>query len=111
MFRSWTSPGVGRADHGALARLGGVELTEITAETTYQLPSSSSDVVAERGVQSSLPARLAAPNHQEVHLRTLSLGVGDTRRLADGQEALVRYGNQTVTVSGLELQRRRSGSR
>lgn len=92
----------------ALAKLGGFELTEITAETTYQSPQlefRTSFAERTRAVELAGSA-LLHPDHQEVHLRTLSLAVGETVwQLTAGEEALVRYGNQTVTVTGLELQR------
>jgi autotransporter translocation and assembly factor TamB len=99
----------GRAtSRAALAKLGGFELTEITAETTYQAPElefQTSFAERTRAVDLAGTA-LLHPDHQEVHLRTLSLGVGETVwQLTDGQEALVRYGNQAVTITGLELQR------
>ncbi|RPH64033.1 MAG: hypothetical protein EHM89_02605, partial [Acidobacteria bacterium] len=99
----------GRAtSRAALAKLGGFELTEITADTTYQAPElefRTSFAERTRAVDLAGTA-LLHPDHQEVHLRTLSLGVGETVwQLTDGQEALVRYGNQAVTITGLELQR------
>jgi hypothetical protein len=92
----------------ALAKVGGFELTEITAETTYRAPQLEFQTTfAERRRAVELAGvALLHPDHQEVHLRTLSLGLGDTVwQLSDGEEALVRYGNRIVTVSGLELQR------
>jgi autotransporter translocation and assembly factor TamB len=99
----------GRATtRAALATLRNFELTEVTAETTYQAPElefRTSFAERTRAVELAGTA-LLHPDHQEVHLRTLSLGIGETVwRLSEGEEAVVRYGNQAVTVTGLDLQR------
>jgi autotransporter translocation and assembly factor TamB len=92
----------------ALAKVGGFELSEITAETTYQAPQLEFQTTfAERRRAVELAGvALLHPDHQEVHLRTLSLGLDETVwQLTAGQESVIRYGNQVVTVSGLDLQR------
>jgi autotransporter translocation and assembly factor TamB len=92
----------------ALAKVSGFELSEITAETTYQAPQLEFQTTfAERRRAVELAGvALLHPDHQEVHLRTLSLGLDETVwQLTAGQESVIRYGNQIVTVSGLDLQR------
>jgi autotransporter translocation and assembly factor TamB len=91
----------------ALAKVGGFELTEITAETAYRAPQLEFQAMfAERRRAVELAGvALLHPDHQEVHLQTLSLGLDETVwHLTNAREAVIRYGNRIVSVSGLDLQ-------
>jgi autotransporter translocation and assembly factor TamB len=90
----------------------GQNINELTAKTTYADKQVTFDLTA-RQPQRALGAAgsvLLHPEHQEVHLQSLSLDTaGQQWTLAPGTEATVRYAQDAIAVTDLRLVSRDQG--
>jgi autotransporter translocation and assembly factor TamB len=92
--------------HATFVTIGGQEINEVDAKTTYHQKQVDFDATAKQP-QRSLGATgllLLHPDHQEVHLKQLDLRTqGQTWQLASGSDAAINYGHDAVSVKGLAL--------
>jgi autotransporter translocation and assembly factor TamB len=89
-----------------LVEAGGVQLTEITAKTTWGNKTLGFDTRL-RDQKRALAVNgdlVLHPDHEEVHLRDLALETeGVEWRTPQGSEAAIQYGNDRIAVQGLQL--------
>jgi autotransporter translocation and assembly factor TamB len=92
--------------HANFITVGGQNINELDAKTTYEQKRVAFDVSAsqpQRTVRAT-GALVLHPDHQEVHLQTLGLETqGQTWQMASGSEATIKYGSDSVTVTNLTL--------
>jgi autotransporter translocation and assembly factor TamB len=97
---------VAATTHATFVTVGGQEINELDARTTYAQQRVEFDATAKQP-QRSLGASGAVvlhPDHQEVHLTKLGLQTqGQTWQLAPGSEATIRYGGDAIAVRMLAL--------
>ena len=87
-------------------QVGGQEINELQAETTYADSRLAFDAVAQHEMRELAAGGSAVfhPDHQEVHLSNLRLQAeGIQWQTAPGSEAAVRYGNDRIAVESLQL--------
>ncbi|PYR61811.1 MAG: hypothetical protein DMF91_08700, partial [Acidobacteria bacterium] len=94
------------SSHATFATLAGQNINDLTAKTDYANKQLVFDATANQP-QRSLNAAgslLIHPDHQEVHLQTLSLQTqGLTWQLAPGGQPAIQYAKDTVAVKDLKL--------
>ncbi len=86
----------------------GRNLPRVTAKTVYEKNELQFDATAEEDRRSlGLGGNVVFhPDHDELHLRALNLTVGKTQwSLPQGQEAIAKYSNDSVTLENFVLQR------
>jgi autotransporter translocation and assembly factor TamB len=92
--------------HASFVTVGGQNINELDAKTTYEQKRVAFDVSASQpqrklGATGSL---VLHPDHQEVHLQTLGLTTeGQTWQMAPGSEATIQYGGDSVVVRNVTL--------
>jgi TamB, inner membrane protein subunit of TAM complex len=93
---------------GTFVRIGSISFPRVTAQTKYHddqldFTSSLEQDTRSLGLDGLL---LIHPDHNEVHLRSLNLAVGQVRwGLPAGKEATAHYTQDTLRIDGLSLQR------
>jgi autotransporter translocation and assembly factor TamB len=88
--------------------IAGRHLPRVTAKTTYEKNALEFNTMVEEERRSlGLGGNVVFhPDHDELHLRALSLTVGQTQwSLAAGREATARYSKESITVENFVLQR------
>jgi len=92
--------------HATFVTLGGQNINELDAKTTYSKQELAFNATA-KDPKRSLTAGgslLLHPNHQEVHLQSLALqSQGVTWEMAPGSTPAVQYGDNVVSVKDLRL--------
>jgi autotransporter translocation and assembly factor TamB len=92
--------------HATFVTLGGQNINEVTAKTSYDQKQVAFDLTAKQP-QRSLAAGgavLLHPGHQEVHLQQLGLTTaGQTWQLESGSAATINYASDAVKVENLAL--------
>jgi autotransporter translocation and assembly factor TamB len=92
--------------HATFVSVGGQNINELDAKTTYHEKQIDFDATAKQP-QRSLTANgalLLHPEHQEVHLKALGLtSQGVQWQTAPNTEAAIEYGGDAVTIKNLEL--------
>ena len=92
--------------HATFVTLGGQNINELDAKTTYQQKQVEFEATAKQP-QRSLGVGgmvLLHPDHQEVHLKQLALDTqGQKWQLAPGSEATINYAADAVRVENLAL--------
>jgi autotransporter translocation and assembly factor TamB len=92
--------------HATFVSIGGQDINELDAKTTYKQNQVDFDATAKQpqrslGVAGGL---LLHPDHQEVHLQKLALQTqGQAWQLASGSAATVNYAHDAIAVSNLNL--------
>jgi translocation and assembly module TamB len=92
--------------HATFITIGGQNLNELDAQTTYSQKLLDFDATAKQPQRSLAAAGslLLHPDHQEVHLKQLGLQTqGQTWQLASGSDATINYAGDAVTVKDLTL--------
>jgi autotransporter translocation and assembly factor TamB len=94
--------------NGTFVTIAGLNLPRASARMTYQSKELAFDASFEQDKRSlGVAGRLVLhPDHNEVHLRALSLMVGPTTwALPAGEEATAQYTSTSITVENFVLQR------
>ena len=92
--------------HATFVSIGGQEINELDAKTTYRQKQLDFDATAKQPQRSAGAAGslLLHPDHQEVHLQRLGLQTqGQTWQLAQGSQATINYAQDAVAVQNLTL--------
>lgn len=87
-------------------QVGGQQLTELAADTTYGNSNLAFNATAKEGVRQLSAAGdvVVHPDHQEIHVHDLALQAEAIRwTTAPGTEATIRYGNDRIEVNNLRL--------
>jgi autotransporter translocation and assembly factor TamB len=87
-------------------KLGGLEINELSATTTYEKKRLEFDAKADQEGRSLAAGGsvIFHPDHQEVHLPRLTLAAqGIEWRNVAGTEAAIQYGNNQLTIKDLSL--------
>ncbi len=88
-------------------QIGGQEINELTAETTYANSRLEFDAVAQQGMRELAAGGSAVfhPDHQEVHLPRLAVRTEQIEwRTAAGSVATIQYARDRIEVENLQLQ-------
>jgi autotransporter translocation and assembly factor TamB len=92
--------------HATFVSVGGQNINELEASTTYARKQVDVDLTAKQP-QRSLGfggTVLLHPDHQEVHFKRLALDTaGQSWQLANGSQPTINYANDAVTVKDLSL--------
>ena len=86
--------------------VGDTRLDRVEAKIKYEKEQLDLDATIEEGKRSVRVAGLVVPHpeHREAHVRQLDLAVADTHwTLPAGREAVIQYGENTLTIRGFEL--------
>jgi hypothetical protein len=86
--------------------IGGQQINELTADTTYRQSRLEFKAVAQQGARELGAGGSAVfhPDHQEIHLADLSLRAEQIQwSMAAGSEARVRYGQDRIEIDNLRL--------
>ncbi len=92
--------------HATFVTIGGQNINELDAKTTYQQKQVEFDATAKQPQRSLTAAGsvLLHPEHQEIHLRNLDLTSQSVRwQMAPNAEATINYANDSVAVENLKL--------
>jgi hypothetical protein len=92
--------------HATFVTVGGQNINEVTAKTTYADNRVTFDATAKQPQRSVTAGGSVVlhPDHQEVHLQNLGLTAGTQQwSLANGEEATVNYARDAVRVEHLDL--------
>ena len=92
--------------HATFVTLGGQNINELDAKTTYARKELEFDVTAKQPQRTlgGVGQLTLHPDHHEIHLRSLDLvAQGQTWRMAPGSSATVKYAAESIAVSDLAL--------
>jgi autotransporter translocation and assembly factor TamB len=92
--------------HATFVTVGGQNINQLDAKTTYAQKRVEFDVAAKQPQRSAgaVGALVLHPDHQEVHLQSLGLRTqGQNWQMASGAQATIRYGGDAVAVKDLTL--------
>ena len=92
--------------HATFVTVGGQNINELDAKTTYAAKELEFDVTAKQPQRTlgGVGQLTLHPDHQEVHLRSLDLvAQGQTWKMAPGSSATVKYAAESIAVSDLAL--------
>ena len=91
---------------GTFLKIGGVEINELTAKTTYadQRVDFTTNVKEKTRELDATGQLILHPDHQELHLPTLAVRTqGIEWRMAPGSEATIKYGQDRVDLQNIRL--------
>jgi hypothetical protein len=97
---------VSATSHGTFVTIAGQNINDLTAKTDYANKQLTFDATATQPQRSlnAVGSLLIHPDHQEVHLQTLSLQTqGLTWQVAPGAQPAIRYANDAIAVKDLRL--------
>jgi autotransporter translocation and assembly factor TamB len=92
--------------HATFVSIGGQDINELDAKTTYRQKQLDFDATAKQPQRSAgaTGSLVLHPDHQEVHLQRLGLQTqGQTWQLAQGSQATINYAQDAIAVQNLTL--------
>jgi autotransporter translocation and assembly factor TamB len=92
--------------HATFVSIGGQDINELDAKTTYRQKQLDFDATAKQPQRSAgaTGSLVLHPDHQEVHLQRLGLQTqGQTWQLAQGSQATINYAQDAIAVRSLTL--------